>query len=257
MKTIVLDGPYNDEITISEDSNIEYVFEIETNEYLYFFESSEPGYLRYSFNNPCPSKICVLQMNVGNHNDILHINYFRNLDKNVTIRITSVHNYNGYIQSIGPIGFYSNAIRTIPKNIILISEESVDYIYYFKTFDKSTKLLYAEYNETMTVSDIINKNEQYFREFDKELLIAQKDKIFIFSAELENPGKLINILILPKKGYDYLYIDSQTPLVNWYFSNDIPTYTIDFSYNKYDIMFHLSTSTRDTEISSYNYELFF
>ena len=252
---INLNDEYNRTINLNKNNNIEYVFSIQTNEYLYFFEANEPWYIKYSFNNSCPSKICVLQMNSNNHNNKIHINYFRNAEKEIVIKITSIKNFNGIIQSLGPQNIIFEDIQALPKNKILISEQSVDYIYSFKTFDKSTKMLYAEYNEIMTVSDIINKNEEYFKEFDNELFIAQKDKIFIFVAEAETPGKLIDILITPKLGYDYSYINSKSINTTCYFSNEIKNYTIDFSNNnKYDIMLHLSSSTKDNEISIYNYQ---
>ena len=249
VKTVSLTSSYNDIITISKDLNIEYVFTIENDKYIYLFEASEPGYLRYSFNNPCLSSIVLLSTKYDFDTNIIHINYFRNADKNVTIKITSAYNFDGTIFSLGPLNETLGGIQYIPNDIIIISEQSIDYIYYFKAFDKSTKILYAEYNRTMTISDIINKNEQYFKEFDSGLLIAQKDKIFIFEAEA---GKIINILISPKLGENYIYFNSKSTIL--YFSNEIEKYTLDFSYNDYNLMLHLSSSIKDTEISIYNNE---
>ena len=48
-----------------------------------------------------------------------------------------------------------------PEKLILISEPNVDYIYYFKAFENSTKILYSEYNENMTVNDIIENAPEF------------------------------------------------------------------------------------------------
>ncbi len=101
VKTVSLTGIYNEVITISKDANIEYVFTIENDKYLYLFEASEPGYFQYSFNKPCLSSIVLLPFNFDYDTNIIHINYFRNADKNVTIRITSTYNFDGVIFSLG------------------------------------------------------------------------------------------------------------------------------------------------------------
>ena len=65
--------------------------------------------MHYEIDNPCPSMICVLQQNVGAHNNKLYLNYFKNVtDKEVTIKITSIKNFPGLVQSLVVNGISDN-----------------------------------------------------------------------------------------------------------------------------------------------------
>ena len=182
IKEITLTDEYNETIVINEANNYEYVLTINTSEYIYFFEASEPGYMHYSIYDPCPNPICVLQMNQLNHNNEIHLNYFRSPgDKEITIKITSIKDFNGGIESMYASRDVTDLLTTFPPRFIFIAQMATDYIFYFKTFEADSRKLCAEYNENMTISDILNINESHFKEFGDEIIEAPEGKIYIFA----------------------------------------------------------------------------
>ena len=81
---IPLNGEYNETIELNKDNNMEYIFRVKNNKYIYFFKANETGIFHYGPENPC-SDLCALQ------NGKLHINYYRNIteDKIIEIQIYS------------------------------------------------------------------------------------------------------------------------------------------------------------------------
>ena len=252
MEIIVLNDSYDRTIVLNIDNNKEYVFLIDTKEYIYFFEANETGYIHYKINNPCPS-FCVLQMNQPNHNNKLHINYFRNItDKEITIKITSINNFTGSIQSLVAENFNYEKVLSLPPKLILIAETVVDYVFYFKVFDDNSRLFYAEYNEEMNISDILEINEKYFEEFENKIIEASSNKRMIFAVVTEKQGRFIQTLIQPKITEKEIFItNSENPLIV-YFSKDNGNYTVDFSQSRKNIIIHLSKLSFDSEISIKN-----
>ena len=131
VKQIILNDEYSDTIII--DDNKEYILRVETNKYVYFFQASEPGYMQYAIDIPCPSSFCVLQKDVGNHYNKIYLNHYKNAtDKSISFNITSVPNKNGYFQSLIAKTFIIESIISIPDKITAIIESAEEYIYYFK-----------------------------------------------------------------------------------------------------------------------------
>ena len=249
---IILNDIYNGTITI--DDNSEYIIRLETNKFVYFFEASEPGYMLYEINNPCPSYLCVLQMNSGNHNNKIYLNYFRNAtNKQISFNITSVPNFPGSLQSLVLKDLKIERIIPNPTKIITIIESIEEYIYYFKVFDDTSKMFCAEYSKEMSIMDIVEVNSSYFREFKNQLIKPESGKIYIFVAITESPRSLLQMFMEPKTGIKDLTIsDEDGPLV-MYFSSGIE-YTVDFINNKYDRMIQLSKSTLNSKIEIKNSE---
>ena len=251
-KEIILNGPYNEVINLDKNNNYEYTLRIQTDKYIYFFEANEPGFMHYEINNPCPSSICVLQMNQTNDNKI-HLNYFRNAtEKNVTIKITSVEGFTGMIQSGVSNQEEVQRILPLPQKLIMITESKVDFIYYPKAYDNATKMFYVEYTKEMKINDIVNINRRQFREFKGGIIETQPGKVYIFAVETENPGMLFGIALQPKVlKKDIVITNTPSPLV-MYFTKDITEYTIDFKNNKNDRIIQLSKSTLESEITILN-----
>ena len=248
---IILNGPYDQEIILNNQS--EYILRVNTSEYLYFLEANESGYMHYEMNEPCPSSICVLQMNHSNKYNKLHLNYFRNAtNKNIKIKITSIHNFLGVIQSKFLYDNKAELIQALPQKIVFIVELKVDYIIFPKVFDESTKMYYVEYTKEITVKDIVDINDKYFRIFKKGILELTPGKIYIFAIKTENPGTLINIFLQPKISDKNITITEQGSPITMYFSKDIEEYSIDFTNNKLNRTFHLSKATPDSEITIKN-----
>jgi hypothetical protein len=250
VEEIVLNDTYDETITINQENNTIYILRLKTSEYVYFFEASEPGFMHYEIDNPCPSSICVLQQNVGNHNNKLYLNYYKNVtDKDITIKITSKKNFPGLIQSLVVNGLSNQGILSLPEKVIIISESLEDYIYYFKALDNATKLYCGEYNKEMKIDDIINVNGNYFNKLEQDQLIeSPTGKTYIIAAVTEKNGTFLELYVQPKIGEKDMSISEGLRPLLLYFSKDIEEYTLDFANNKYDRMIQLSKSTLDSEI---------
>ena len=81
-----------------------------------------------------------------------------------------------------------------PTKIITIIESIEEYIYYFKVFDDTSKMFCAEYSKEMSITDIVEVNSSYFKEF-KKLGINTITGIYTpkMSNKLQNT-KLLNII---------------------------------------------------------------
>ena len=195
---IILNDSYNKTITLNKNNNIEYVFRIQNKKYTYIFEASEPGYMLYEYNNPCPSLICSLQLG----DEKIHLNYFRNItsDKDITIRITSFQNFPDKFESLAVSEYKEEILEPLSQKRIFILEPKVNYITYPKVFDEKTKIYKAEYDNTkMKSEDIININEQFFIEVKDEIIETPPGKIYILAIKTENPGALIDIYLQPQE----------------------------------------------------------
>ena len=156
------------------------------------------------------------------------------------------------IQSIVLSGIQRELIQPLPQKIVFIVESKVDYIIFPRVFDESTKMYCVEYTKEITVKDIVDINDKYFRIFKKGILELTPGKIYIFAIKTENPGTLINLFLQPKiSDKNIILTDQPSPLV-MYFSKDIEEYTIDFTNNKLNRTFHLSKATPDCEINIKN-----
>ena len=202
----------------------------------------------YELDNACPSLVCVLQKDVPNHNNKIILNPLKEVgDKEITIKITSIKNFRGYILSTTS---QIQMIQQNPEKLILISEPNSDYIYYFRAFDNSTKILFKEYDEDMKVNDLIEAKDftgYNLSQFDEK----SKGKIYIFMAKTEIPGTLLQILVQEKIGNRKVTIPNKNDPYVLYFSKD-NEYSLDFKDNQNDIMLQLSKSTLDSEITITN-----
>ena len=254
-KDILLNNKYEGSITINKNNNTEYIFEIDTEEYIYFFKSNKPGFIHYQVGNPCPS-LCVLQKYMPNHKNKVHLNIYRNAtDEDVIIQIYSIKNFKGFAESMA----FSNKnifedIIELQSKFILISEFSEDYIYYPKTFDSTYQAFYAEYDNNIEISDILDINKNYFKDCSNKIIDATKGKIYIFIGFTETQDKLLEMLIQPKVINDEIDISSSLTPLNLYLSKEKNEYTLNFAQNKYDRMIKLSKLITDSEITITNIE---
>ena len=254
-KDIILNEKYDGVITINKNNNTEYIFEINTEEYIYFFKSNKPGFIHYQVGNPCPS-LCVLQKYMPNHKNKVHINIYRNAtEEDIIIQIYSIKNFKGFAESM----IFSNKnifedIIELDSKFILISEFTEDYIFYLKTFDNTYKAFYAEYDEKMKISDITDINKNYFKDCSNKIIEAEKGNIYIFIGFSEIENKLLEIFIQPKIINNEIDISSSLSPLSLYLSKEKNEYTLNFEQNKYDRMIKLSNLIKDSEIIIANIE---
>ena len=251
---ITLKNEYQEKITINRENNTEYIFTIDTKEYIYFFKSDSAGYIHYEINNPC-STLCVLQKDGMNHKNKVYLNINGDIkDNEVVIEINSVKDFHGYIQSLEATNIDTNYISEIPEKIILIAEPKVDYIFYYKKSDDSVNYYYTIYNEAISISDIVNINKDHFKEYKNSPIIFETNPniIYIFAAESKKQGKFLEIQIQPKMIKKDIVIPSGQHSKNIYLSKDVEEYNLDFSQNTYDRIIQLSKASIDSEITIKN-----
>ena len=216
-KEIILDDFYEKEIIINKENNIEYIFKINTKEYIYLFETSEPGYIHYKPHYNC-DLLCAFQMDFGDHENKVYLNYYRNpKDKDIIIKIYSIKNFQGNIQSMIFDGDSLEKLLQIQQKFIFISSFDFDenYISYFKTFDESYKVYYSEYNqEKMNISDILNINKNYFKDISNKLIELDTKKIHIFISDSKISGKLLQLNIGPKEIDTNIIINKENQPLN-------------------------------------------
>ena len=249
LKEIILTESYNETIIINKNNNYEYIFQTYTGEYIYFFEANEPGYIHYEANIPCPS-LCVLQIGSMPHKNRILLNYFRNInDKDIIIKITSVKISDCVIESFIGSDFYYQGVDLFPQKYILITESFVDYIFYFKILDDSTKMLFTKYTKEMTINDIVNLNKTFFKEHHEQLNEIKSGNIYIFSFESKNSVFLLERLMQSKLYSKDFIIYYELYSLSIYLSKEIDEYSFDFQYNYIDRIIKLSKTTIDSEIT--------
>ena len=259
---IYLEGKYDNVITLNKNNNKEYIFNINNNKYIYFFRvEGDEGYIHYDFDRPCPN-LCVVSKSFNSieENNIIHLNYFRNAtNQTIVIHISSVEinpnsisslslkYYNQEINNMKPLGF---------SNFLYIFQGYNDYISFFETDAKNTKIKCAIYESIMTDSDILNINENYFFDCNSKLNKIEKGKIFITSVSSSNSydlNKPIKILLQPLHlKEDILFIEDKTNLI--FLNKSENKYYLDFSYNSKKRIIQLSRSLKNAEIEITNYK---
>ena len=249
---INLNDDKNMTIIISEENNKRYVVRTETDQYLYFFEANEPGFIHYENNIPCPSSICVLQRILNNK---IFLNYEQKElpdDKNITIKITAVKNFPGYIQSLLLAGETKPLLESLPEKMIFIFESKVKYIYYENVIENPPKIYSAKYNENITVIDIVTISKDKIKEEKGPILESKVNETYIIAFVREKEKSLVELIAMPKEGEKETNItDDKSPKI-MYLSKDVKEYTLDFKENTLDRIIHLSKAKLGSEISIKN-----
>ena len=248
-KDIYLNGEYNENIVINNDNNMEYIYHINNTDYIYFFESDRGnGYIHYGYNKSCPN-LCVVQFGSKMHDNKVYLNYYRNAtEQNIVIKITSVKNFKGKINSLKAVDQQINSIDPIKiSTSIYILESFYDYILYTNSIDNSISLLCAKYDKEMSKDDILDVNKKYFKECGDRINELTSNTIYIFAILSESYNKPVKLLFQPKKLSQNIEI-SQKQINFLYLSNDVDYYLLDFSENEIQRNIELSRLTLDSEL---------
>ena len=248
---IYLNGEYERTITLNKQNNKEYIFYVNNSDYTYFFQSENgEGYIHYGYNISCP-KICALKYGGFSHNNKVHLNYYRNAsESNFVIKISSIKNFKGTINSIKTQNYIMSDISPIKssKNIILF-EGLVDYILYIKSLDNTVAIEMAEYKNEMSINDILDINQKYFDTCNGEINELKGNKIYILAIKTENEetfNKPFDILLQPKiLKEDIIKIGQDNKFI--YIAKE-KEYTLDFTNNDMQSYLELSRLTLDSEI---------
>ena len=207
--------------------------------------------MQYAANNPCPSHICALQKDTPNHNNKLHINYFRDVgDKEIIIKIIPIpiQGISYIMQSFAASNMDTQGIQAFPQMVIFIAETKIDYVFYFKTFDEGALKVYAELPKNISSEEEIDisKNGKIL---ENEIVEAKAGKLYIFEYQSPVPGKLFQMMIQPKITQTNLVVTKEIGPLEFYFTKELGEYTIDFTNNIYQRIIQLSKATIDSEIT--------
>ena len=245
--TVSLNDNYENTIILNGENNDEYIFNVDTYNFIYIFKTNEPGYIYYDEYNPCPS-LCILQKGASIHKDKVLLNHNKNItNKDIIIKITSIKNFEGSIESVVFKELNYKKIRQISSKLITIITFTNDYIFYLKTFDDSYDSFFTEYNENMNISDIIDINQKYFKKCSNQILEAKKNKLYIFATSTPIAGKLLQIFMQPKILDNKIDITNDVVNSGLYLSKE-KEYTLNFEKNTKDIIIQLNKVSIDTEI---------
>ena len=248
---IYLNGEYENTIILNNENNKEYIFYVNNSDYTYIFQNGNgEGYIHYGYNVSCP-KICALQYGGFGHKNKVHINYYRNATgTDIKIKIVSIKNYKGIINSMKAKDTIINDISPIivSKNI-LIFEGLTDYILYVKSLDNTVSIEIAEYKNEMNINDILNISQKYFETCNGEINELRGGQIYVISISTEREetyNKYFEILLQPKiLNKDVISINEKNKFV--YIAKE-KNYTLDFNNNKINSYLELSRLTLDSEI---------
>ena len=170
--------------------------------------------MHYDENVPCPSSICVLQRILNNK---IFLNYEQKElpdDKNVTIKITAVKNFPGYIQSSLLAGETSQVLQPLPEKMIFIFESKVDYIYYEKVIENPPKIYSAKYDKSITVNDIVTINKEKFKEEQGPIIESKVNETYIMAFIKEKEKSLVELIAMTKSGEKETNItDDESPKI--------------------------------------------
>ena len=260
-KEIVLEGEYFETIIINEKNNTEYVFNINTSEYIYFFRlEGEDGYIHYDYNIPC-AKLCIVQ----NPNQLklnnIHLNYYRNATReDIIVKISSIKIEANFMTILSAKLDVDKIDKIIPLTFpfsFYIIETFVDYVTYFQTMAKNSEVKIAEYNNNMSDLDIIQINEKYFTDCNNKLISIEKNKIYIIAISTSDNfelNKLLKILLQPKQIKNQIEVkEDKTSIL--YLNQSNKEYILDFSMNYKDRIIQLSRATLNGEIEIKNEQM--
>ena len=246
---IYLNGEYNETIVINNENNMEYIFHINNSENIYFFESIRGnGYIHYGYNKSCPN-LCVVQFGSEFHNNKVYINYYRNAsEQNIVVKISSIKDFKGKINSIKAVDEQINTIDPIKlSKSIYIFESFQDYILYVNSIDNKISILCTEYNQEMTKYDILDVNKKYFKNCEGKINDLRLNTIYILAILSEFYNYPVKMLVQPRKLSQNIEINEDR--INFlYLSNDIDYYLLDFRENKIQRNIELSRLTLDSEL---------
>ena len=224
------------EIEINIDSEIEKIYELSpstsitfnlnNNSLAYFIESSIEDLIYYE-SNPCP-KFCAIK----NDEEIKHIyiNHKQILTSDTKIKLTAKSNVNAVISSsildsAKESGIYHISDNT---NIQIFQFTEKNYLY-GDSYDNYVSMYFGEYNEGISISDIININKDIFKERHGEIIELDTDIIYIiFFVSKYSFYKFYLYNDLPQENYitngdnDILYLKEGNNYILNFESNTMP-----------------------------------
>ena len=151
-----------------------YVINIKNSSLAIFIRSPVEDLIHYPSNTTC-TKMCGVK-----HADVkyMYVNHFKQLKEKVKINITAVVN-DATIISEKYDSPKTSKIRRINTKLINLIQVSKKNYFYADSYDNYVKIYLVEYDEGISISDILNINTDYFHEIHGKILELDPDKIYV------------------------------------------------------------------------------
>ena len=232
----IIDINKEEERELKIEPNKQYIVNLNTNLYAYFFQSPVDDILTLSNGFECP-RFCAIKENY----EFIYINHNLNLENEVTIKIISVEVDVKLQSMIIPSPEFSQ-IFSVPGPMGFVFKLTEDNYMYIDSYDKNLKFYYAMYDDKMTMNDILNINEEYFKGGLNEFLFLPANYTYIGIFKQDAPAMA--------KMYMYNSLPETIKLANadmsMLFLEKGKTYQLDFSGNTIPLIIRLNEKTNAT-----------
>ena len=159
--------------------DITYIFNIKLTYMIYSFESPVENLIHHNNFEAC-TKFCVLK---NEKDSIILVNYYQKIKEPVTLKITGIVS-DGLYYSYKTKTFTQSTIMPILGKIFYLLQLQKEEFGYFNSFDPGAKCFLAEYNEEMTLSDVINIDTKYFKYVKGKLIKMEINKLYIIAINV-------------------------------------------------------------------------
>ena len=190
--------------------NITYIFEFIPMAKVYSLKSPIDNLILKSDFNPCP-RYCIFK---NNEDTIFYVNYFQKLIEPVTV-IISGKTYEGGAYSYKMDKLFISEIQSFIGKTYYSFQFNQKEFGYINTFDRSCKIFYTEYNDDITLDDVVKVNTEFFKNIKDKIIEFQTDKIYLFAIETNTA--FIQIYLVPplnkeinivNNNYNMLYLET-------------------------------------------------
>ena len=182
----------------------------------------------------------------------LFVNPNKDAEKNFEFKITKL-NTDYQFSNIEYPKVNANSIRLLDGKTLMILHLSFDHIFYGYNMlnSKSNKFKYAVYNDEMTVEDILNGNDKYFKEYTNEndFISLPKNEINLLSMNYSDIDQ-VHYVFNSKEVSEEISISGDK--TNFLYLPQNKTYELDFKDNTINRIIKLSRKTLKAEINILN-----
>ena len=191
--------------------NISYILTIQSPQYLYSIQSPIDNLILHSNFVTC-SRFCIIK---NNENRYFYVNFYQKLTEPVIIKIT------GMISEGSAYSYKTNTIRrseivSIMGRFVYVFQFNQNEFGYMNTFDKGSKLFYAEYNDDMSLYDVVNINRDLFKDGKGKFIQFEIGKVYVLVfdvnlafVQLYLSDSLDNEINIYQNQYNLLYLESE------------------------------------------------
>ena len=184
------------------------------------------------------------------HTDTIFLNNEKQAENNYEFRISKIKT-DLTLLTQETKSFNENYIGFISNNkTIIVFQFPEDHIFYASNifYKKENKIKYTQFNNQMKLDDILEGNNEYFKEYtnDDDFIYFQKDEAYILIMNYSSFTQT-HYFLGPKKINENINIIGND--TNFLFLEKDKTYELDFKDNAIDRLIKLSRKTLNSEIN--------